>query len=891
MKLLYNRIQLLLIITILTTPQLFSQYVPGVNNNVTLLSHMDEYNVYSNLWGYVDEFGNEYTLIGHNAGTSIINITDPTNPLEVEMVPGPTAGGTIWREIKTYNDYAYVVSEHTSPSTLTGIQIIDLRGLPDSIHYVGRYLWPGVNANNARAHTVSVDWQGYLYIQGGSATLGGANSGGIRIFDISDPENPVPLSTFPPRYVHDVFVQDSIMFAHNIFDFPGRVDVINVADRTNPQLITTLIYIGALSHTSWPTPDLNYLVTTDESAGETMKIFDISVLWDSDPNNNDDIVLVSEYIGDPEQIGHEARVRDGYIFLSHYVEGMKVLDISNPADPVEVGYYDTYQPSGSGFSGDWGVYPFFPSRNVVVSDIQSGLYIFRFDSVSAGGIQGIVTNSITNNPEADVELHFVEASKNIFSASDGSFNFRTNEGNHTIIISKAGFFADTFNVVLPAGSNIVMNFSIEPNLAQVSLSIDSIAVNLPVDSMIVEQFTITNSGSSGILNFVLDDVVGPVNFYPRAERKSLKNIQSELQEIKINSNNVGNNIYPNQQKLNQGLGDTIIVDPAGDLVFGTGGDIIGVYGTINASSINLQIEFLNPVNLDSTFGLVSLDTDFNPETGAFPGGFGFNLPEQNVGAEWDILLDIPGLFSQPPQPNTYYVFIGSNNQPSGQPEAFGPVTVNDRVLSFDISLSVLNDDGNTALAGFGGHFHPVIGLTSLDYIPDVGHGTLGVNPYADLPWLSLSPEEGSLSASESELIDVIFNSAGLVANQLYTGYITVTSNDIQNPFVTIPVSMYTGEGVSVDDELSFPESFSLEQNYPNPFNPTTNIGFRIAEFGFTILKVYDVLGKEIATLVNEEKPAGSYEVEFDASGLSSGIYFYKLQAGSFLETKKMLLLK
>jgi len=86
-------------------------------------------------------------------------------------------------------------------------------------------------------------------------------------------------------------------------------------------------------------------------------------------------------------------------------------------------------------------------------------------------------------------------------------------------------------------------------------------------------------------------------------------------------------------------------------------------------------------------------------------------------------------------------------------------------------------------------------------------------------------------------------------------------------------------------------SFSLEQNYPNPFNPVTKIKFTIADFGYTILRIYDILGNEVATLVDEEKPAGNYEVEFDASGLSSGFYFYKLQAGSYLETRKMILIR
>ncbi len=88
-----------------------------------------------------------------------------------------------------------------------------------------------------------------------------------------------------------------------------------------------------------------------------------------------------------------------------------------------------------------------------------------------------------------------------------------------------------------------------------------------------------------------------------------------------------------------------------------------------------------------------------------------------------------------------------------------------------------------------------------------------------------------------------------------------------------------------------PSKFILEQNHPNPFNPSTSIQYAISSNQFVQLKVYDVIGNEVATLVNEEKPAGNYEVSFNASRLSSGIYFYKLQAGSFVETKKMILIK
>ena len=97
--------------------------------------------------------------------------------------------------------------------------------------------------------------------------------------------------------------------------------------------------------------------------------------------------------------------------------------------------------------------------------------------------------------------------------------------------------------------------------------------------------------------------------------------------------------------------------------------------------------------------------------------------------------------------------------------------------------------------------------------------------------------------------------------------------------------------VSVETEKAIPSVFSLEQNYPNPFNPSTTIKYLVPEFSQVQIKVFDVLGNEIETLVNEEKPVGTYELNWNAENLSNGVYFYRLQAGNFVETKKMLLLK
>jgi uncharacterized delta-60 repeat protein len=127
---------------------------------------------------------------------------------------------------------------------------------------------------------------------------------------------------------------------------------------------------------------------------------------------------------------------------------------------------------------------------------------------------------------------------------------------------------------------------------------------------------------------------------------------------------------------------------------------------------------------------------------------------------------------------------------------------------------------------------------------------------------------------------------------LQNGDILAAGYDFASNVGDFMVTRLTQNPTGIDDQtFSQPNNFILHQNYPNPFNPTTNIQFRISDFGFVSLKVYDVLGKEVATLVNGEKPVGNYEVDFDATGLSSGIYFYKLQAGNFIETRKMTILK
>ena len=149
--------------------------------------------------------------------------------------------------------------------------------------------------------------------------------------------------------------------------------------------------------------------------------------------------------------------------------------------------------------------------------------------------------------------------------------------------------------------------------------------------------------------------------------------------------------------------------------------------------------------------------------------------------------------------------------------------------------------------------------------------------------VTVTPESGTIQPGGSQTIQITFDATGL-SNNTYTGEVNITSN---GGSITIPIDFVVG----VEDQIEKPVSFELHQNYPNPFNPSTLITYTIPQSGKVKLIVYDLLAREIATLVDDYKSAGSYKVDFNASGLSSGTYFYILESNGSIEVRKMMLIK
>jgi choice-of-anchor B domain-containing protein len=307
-------------------------------------------------WGWTDTTtGREYALLGNFSGTSIVEITNPNALVERDFVPGVSSS---WRELQVYQHYAYVVSEGGG-----GTQIIDLAYLPDSVHLVKNFVFTQGGNSTTYSHTLHIK-DGYMYLNGCAAW----SPGGIVIFDLADPVNPVFKSVYTRNYVHDCFVRHDTIFAAAIYGIGA--DIISVTNKSNPQYLYTVTYPGSGTHNTATTADGRYLFTTDEigSTAKTLKVWDLS----SPPS----FPKVAEYVGSPTAIVHNAFVKDSMVIMSYYTAGMRVINIADPTSPVEVGGYDSYpSDDNAAYTGAWSVYPFFPSGRIIIGDMASGMYV------------------------------------------------------------------------------------------------------------------------------------------------------------------------------------------------------------------------------------------------------------------------------------------------------------------------------------------------------------------------------------------------------------------------------------------------------------------------------------------------------------------------------------
>ena len=334
---------------------------------------------YSACWGYTAPDGREYAIIGCQPGTSFIDITDSSNITEVGFVAGSTSE---WREMKVYSHYAYIVSEANS----SGVQIVDLQYLPDSVHYVKKFSAP----SHSRTHSISQSGP-YLYLNGANSSFVG--NGGIAILDLSvDPENPVLRGKWTTDYVHDCRVLNDTIWASNIYT--GKTAIINATNKNSLSTVRTFnsYPVSTIStHNCALTTDRKYLYTTNEIDNPPGQLF----VWNVQDLNSINFVGQWQPTGLTTTIVHNVEIYGNYAVVAHYTAGIRVLDISNPVAPVEVAWYDTYKRDNTtDYLGCWGVF-MFPSGKIIGSDTDSGLYVIKTDfTITGTGTGGYTSNII-----------------------------------------------------------------------------------------------------------------------------------------------------------------------------------------------------------------------------------------------------------------------------------------------------------------------------------------------------------------------------------------------------------------------------------------------------------------------------------------------------------------
>ncbi|MQG73725.1 MAG: choice-of-anchor B family protein [SAR202 cluster bacterium] len=324
--------------------------LPAQGDGVVLLSKVDTGADYNDIWGYTAPDGREYAIIGTTAGTYFYNATDPTAPYEVAYISGPTS---MWRDMKTWSHYAYIVTEGGG-----GMQIVNLAN-PDNpvlVRTWGANKW-------GNAHNIAMDEaEGVAYVCG-------TNNGMLAIDLTQNPENPTHIGTYNREYVHDLHPKDGLAHLAEIYD--GKYRIVPTANLNYPTLdsITTP---GAFTHNTWANEDNTLCITTDEVGGGRIAMYDCS--------NTGNIQFLDDFTVNNNTIPHNAFIIGDYVYISWYTEGLVVVDMSDPNDLKKLASYDTspYSP-GSGYEGAWGCYPFSPSGVVYISDRGEGLHILRVE--------------------------------------------------------------------------------------------------------------------------------------------------------------------------------------------------------------------------------------------------------------------------------------------------------------------------------------------------------------------------------------------------------------------------------------------------------------------------------------------------------------------------------
>lgn len=340
----------------------------------------------NDIWGWTNPDTNvEYAIVGMEGGTSFVDLSDSVSPVVVGYLPTQTVS-SFWRDIKVYNNHAFIVSE--APDH--GIQIYDMMQLANMTSFTTLENTAFYNGLGS-AHNVFINEDsGFAYVVG--AFDGGCSSGGLHMVDISDPVNPTFAGCYASDgYTHDVqcviydgpdgdYTGQEICFASN----EDNVVITDVTDKSNVKKISTLTYdCHGYTHQGWLTENKSHFLIDDESdeLKQSSSLTRTRTII-ADVSDLDSPKTIGDYNADVAAIDHNLYIKGNFVYQANYRAGLRVLDLSSVSsgNVTEKAYFDVYPSSDSdNFNGAWSVYPYFESGIVVVSGIEQGLFVLEVD--------------------------------------------------------------------------------------------------------------------------------------------------------------------------------------------------------------------------------------------------------------------------------------------------------------------------------------------------------------------------------------------------------------------------------------------------------------------------------------------------------------------------------
>ena len=400
-------------------------------------------------WGWTDpDDGTEYALVGLDNGTAFLDISDPINPIYLGKLPTHTSS-SLWRDVKVYNNYAFVVSEANNH----GMQIFDLTRLRDVANPPETFTEDAHYGGFGGAHNIVINEEtGYAY------GVGADYSGGAHFVNIQDPLNPIGEGGYSGSgYTHDAQV---VVYDGPDSDYTGKeiyigsnedkVVIVDVTDKTNPVLISAVTYTNdAYTHQGWFTEDLTYFIVGDEIDELNFGFNTRNIVFDFTDLDNPQLSF--EYSGPTSATDHNGYVDGDKFYLANYKAGMRVIDISDISNEnmTEIGFFDVFPSNNTaGYDGAWNVYPYFESGNIIISSLKysspdyvPGFYLVKSSTLSVDDnflsnfslYPNPSTNSVklssTNTPISEISIYDLSGKLLLSKKYNSEININLNISN------------------------------------------------------------------------------------------------------------------------------------------------------------------------------------------------------------------------------------------------------------------------------------------------------------------------------------------------------------------------------------------------------------------------------------------------------------------------------